>query len=196
MSTRRQIVQMSTCRHFRASRRTTLSPTNGPRPQPHSAFERCGRPLPSSPRIIRMLCTLLQRRACRRGEARWNLSRGPVSQPTTQTCHSESRRLSRRVRNLLFAAATHTTLARQCQGVHLILAITKPLTRRVIPNGVARLFLPRSLVRTSRATQSRNLSSIDRAAKLPRVPDPSRIENHSEIVEQTVNRKAARPHQA
>jgi hypothetical protein len=39
--------------------------------------------------------------------------------------------------------------------------------RMVIPSGVARLFLPRSLLRTSRATRSRNLSSISRLELLP-----------------------------
>jgi hypothetical protein len=34
-------------------------------------------------------------------------------------CHSKSRRLSRRVRNLLFEAIAHTTPA--CEAVHLIL---------------------------------------------------------------------------
>ena len=48
---------------------------------------------------------------------------------------------------------------------HLILAtISTKLPRPVIPSEVARFFLPRSLLRTSRATQARNLSSIDRAS--------------------------------
>jgi hypothetical protein len=116
-------VQLSTRRHFRTPRRTALSPTNGPLPQPHSAFERCRRPLPTSSRIIRMLCTLAQRRAgqsgcggagrVESGRVRSGLAKSKVS--------SESRRLSRRVRNLLFEAIAQTTLA--CQAVHLILAI-------------------------------------------------------------------------
>lgn len=68
MSTRRQFVQMSTCRHFRKPRHTALPPAIRPHPQPHSAFERCGRPLPSSSRIIRMLRTLVQRQVA---PARW-----------------------------------------------------------------------------------------------------------------------------
>jgi hypothetical protein len=48
---------------------------------------------------------------------------------------------------------------------HSILAtVSTKLPRPVIPSEVARLFLPRSLLRTSRATQSRNPSSIDRAS--------------------------------
>ena len=146
-----KLLQLSTRRHFRASRHTALSPAIGPRPQPRSAFERCGHPLPSSFSIIRMLCTLVERdgsnrRACPLGRG----GRG---------------------------------------SFQLVLPLTGQRRKRVIPSGVARRFLPRSLVRTSRATQPRNLSSIDRGAKLPRVPDPSRIENHCEIPEQTVKSK-------
>ena len=54
---------------------------------------------------------------------------------------------------------------RPCQSL-----ANKP--KRVIPSGVARPFLPRSLLRTSRATQSRNLSSIDRGAKPATANEP------------------------
>jgi hypothetical protein len=47
----------------------------------------------------------------------------------------------------------------------LILPITSQLTRPVIPSEMARFLLSRSLVRTSRVTQARNPSSIDRGAK-------------------------------
>jgi hypothetical protein len=58
--------------------------------------------------------------------------------------------------------------------------------KSVIPTGAARFFLSRSLLRTSRAAKWRNLSSIDRGAKLNR---------SSSLYEESLQGITARNHQ-
>jgi hypothetical protein len=103
---------------------------------------------------------------------------------------------SRRVRNLLFiqfverCAVEHqegyltVNVGRRSYFVFLpILPVTSQPPSPVIPSEMARFLPSRSLLRTSRATQSRNPSSIDRGAKFRLVPSPHHVDYHSETRE-------------